>query len=222
VRSTKLSTLLARPLRVFALVIVTSLLMTTQSYASYRAVVYNPMSLSSTTVSTYQNHPVHYFAGWSNRYAQDINSPGETPNAPIYLWGAGWSTAQVKMYPEAPFGWTSYSNPSCTNPIGTEYTMAMVLNLPNGQTAGVGLSHLSSVLYAAGSSVSPGAHVANLSWLSSGGWIYAIVQGLCKGTSSGPHIHVESARTGTTFANGHAGGGSGAPSWDPYWYYDYP
>ena len=221
--SLKLSTRLATSLRVVVLVIVASLVMTTQSYASYRALVYNPMSLSNTTATTYSGHPVQYFAGWTNRFAMDINSPDEYADAPIYLWGAGWSLAQVGTGSpgnNAPMGWTSYSNSNCTTSIGTEYAMGMFLNLPNGQTAGVAVAHLSNYHYGPGYGIAQGALIANESYLSSGGTIYAFVSGSCQASATAPHIHVESARTGTTFANGV--GGTVGPAYNPYWYYDYP
>lgn len=209
---------------VLSLVLGVTLLTGDQVRAAHGATahVYNPMSLSNTVGSTYAGHPVYYFSGWTNRFAIDINSPDESPDAPIWLWGDGsplWSTASVLTGANAPISWTVFANNTgpCLS-VGTEFAMAMALNLSNGQTAGTSISHLSNYHYAAGATVSRGAQTANLSWLSNGRTTYS--NGSCSTlNSTAPHVHVESARTGTTTLN--SWDSASGPSWRPYWYYNY-
>lgn len=214
-----------------ALTLVAMLASTTQAYAA-SATVYNPMKLSNTTGSTYPNHAVYYFSGWTNRFAIDINSSGEYADMPIYLWGADWSTAHVLSGSNAPVGWNNYywNGGVCTlltdgsgNPL-KEYAMAFGLDLSNGgQTAGFAISHLSNYHYAAGAQVSQNTYVANLSYLSNGRDLYSASD--CNAnslTSTAPHIHVESARQGTTSGNGWDQGSCPSCTGYPSWYYVYP
>jgi hypothetical protein len=198
--------------------LITMLVLGTQAFAA-SAHIWNPMSLSNTTASTYPGHPVYYFSGWTNRFAHDLNSPDEYPNASIWGWGTGWTTANVLTGSNQPIAWTVWANN--TGPclvVGTEYAMAFALNLPNGQTAGFSVSHLSNYHYAAGAQFSQGAQIANLSWLSAGRNTYQN-SGCSTLNSTGPHIHAESARTGSTTFN--AIDPISGPSNYPYWYYNY-
>lgn len=196
----------------------------TRALAFSTATIYNPLSLSNTTGTTYPNHPVQFFSGWTNRFAIDITSPDQYADRAIYLWGPGtdWSTAHVltgSAGNNAPISWTAYYNSSCTVVAGTEYAMAVALDLSNGQTAGFSVSHLSNYHYAAGASISQGAQIANLSYLSSSGTLYAYIGGVCQTSATAPHVHVESARTGTTTYNDW--NSVSGPTGDPYWYYNY-
>lgn len=209
---------------------VTALVMSSQALAFSTATIYNPLSLSDTVITNGKaNHAVTFFpVGWTNRFAIDIrtiNGVGMYPDREIYLWGAGWSTANVgtgNSGNNAHVEWTSYSDPSCTvAQTGLEYAVAYLLNLPNGQTAGFSISHLSNYHQAEGALVNQGQQVANLSWHSGSGWSYAWIGGLCQATATAPHVHVESARSGTTTFNDVDPGASGAAG-NPYWYYNYP
>ena len=97
--------------------------------------------------------------------------------------------------------------------------MAFTLVLPNGsQTTGFSISHLAAIFYGAGDNVANGVQVASLSWLSNPGTTYQ--NSSCTTlNSTAPHVHVESARTGTTW-NNDVDPISG-PWWQPYWYYQY-
>lgn len=201
-----------------------------QALASHGATahIYNPMSFSNTIGSTYDGHPVRFFSGWANRFAIDINSPDEYANAPIWFWGDGnpvWSQGTVLTGSpgnNAPLGWPVWAND--TGPclyVGDEYAMALSPDLSNGLTAGFAVSHLSNYHYTAGSGVLRGAQIANLSWLSNGRNTYnaSNCNPLTNLNSTAPHIHVESARTGTTTFN--SWDPASGPSWRPYWYYNY-
>jgi hypothetical protein len=203
-----------------ALALVVMLVNSTQAYAAV-ASIYNPMSLSNTTASTYAGHPVTFFVGWQNRFAEDLNSPDETPDGPIWMWGDAWSTAVVLSGSDAPKAWATYRwiGGVCTY-VGQEYAMALALNLPNGQTAGFSVSHLSNYHYGPGATVQQGAQIANESWLSAAGSTY--YGSTCDEstlTATAPHIHAESARTGSTTTN-DIDPVSG-PAYYPYWYYVY-
>lgn len=181
--------------------------------------VNNPMSMSNTTAGP--PHSVYYFVGWTNRFSSDLNSPDEYPDAPIYLFGSGWSTAMNLTGSNAPLPenvW-AWVGGTCTQ-VGTEYANAFALNLSNGQTAGFAIGHLSNYHVASGSNASNGQQVANLSWLSNGRTTYKT--SACSSTSvnsTAPHIHAESARTGSTSNN--ALDPVSGPSYYPYWYYVY-
>jgi len=207
-------------LTTLVLAIVVTLTMTTQAYAA-DALVYNPLQMLNSTVSTYSGHPVRFFAGWTNPFAMDLNSPGEYADAPVYLAGSGWSTAIVKTGPDAPFGWNTYRwiGGVCTW-VGVEYAWPVTLVLPNGsQTAGFAIAHLSDYYYGAGTNVSQGSQIGTLSFLSSPGTAYSDTA--CTSvTATAPHLHIESARTGTT-SNNDVDPISTA-WWQPYWYYQYP
>jgi hypothetical protein len=209
--------------------VVTALVISTQALAFSTATIYNPLSLSNTMISNDRvNHAVTFFPGWTNRFAIDIrtaNGVDMYPDREIYLWGAGWSTANVGTGSpgnNAHVQWTSYSDPSCTVvQLGWEYAVGYFLNLSNGQTAAFSISHLSNYHQGEGVQVSQGQQVANLSWHSGSGWSYAWIGGLCQPTATAPHVHVESARSGTTTFNDVDPGGSGAAG-NPYWYYNFP
>ena len=183
------------------------LVVSSQAFGFSTATIYNPLSLSNTVITQGRSgHAVTYFSGWTNRFAIDIASPDQYADREIYLWGVGWSTANVGAGSpgnNAHVAWTSYSDSNCTvAQAGTEYAVGFMLNLPNGQTAGFSISHLSNYHYAEGALVNQGAQVANLSWHASGGATYAKdVNNVCFLTATAPHVHVESARTGTTTLN---------------------
>lgn len=210
-----------------ALAIVATLTMSTQALGFSTATVYNPLSLSNTVITQGRvGHAVTYFQGWTTPFAIDIASNEQYADREIYLWGVGWSTANVGTGSpgnNAPATWDTYSNTTCTSKIGVEHAIGFLLNLPNGQTAGFSVSHLSNYHYVAGAQVNQGAQVANLSWLSASGPIYAIraQDGVCIRTASAPHVHVESARRGTTTFNDVDPGATGAAG-NPYWYWNYP
>lgn len=211
----------------FTLVLV--LVTSTQSLGFSTATIYNPLSLSNSTVGTYDPHPVYYFQdpGWSGQFAEDLTAPGMSADAPLYMWGANWGSAGVLGWsgsPNPPISWPSYAviNGICQVD-GTERAIAFALNLPNGPSAGFSMSHLSkNDYYAPGATLLQGAQVGNLSWLAAGG-VRQYSTSACDDphlTSTGPHVHVESARSGTTTYN-DVDPVSG-PAGDPYWYYNYP
>lgn len=210
-------------LTTLVLSLVVTLTMTTQAYAA-DALIYNPFQMLNSSTSTYDNHPVTYFLGWANRFARDLNSLGEYADAPVYLAGSGWSTAIVKTGADGVKFWPVYRETSPGSGVcqwvGDEYAFAVTLVLPNGsQTAGFSLSHLSGYGYGDGQSISNGAHVANLSWLSYPGRTYHFASCTSENASA-PHLHIESARTGTTFNNDVDP--ISTAWWQPYWYYQYP
>jgi hypothetical protein len=209
-------------LTTLVLAIVVMLTMTTQAYAA-DALVYNPLQMLNSSVGTYPGHPVRFFAGWTNPFAMDLNSLGEYANAPVYLAGSGWSTAIVKTGPDAPFGWDTYRviGGACTW-VGVEHAWPVTLALPNGnQTAGFAISHLSGYSYGPGATVPQGVQIGTLSFLSSSSPVYSHPS--CAEqymTATNPHLHIESARTGTTFNNDVDP--INQQWWQPYWYYQYP
>jgi hypothetical protein len=229
----RMPSLPSRALRIaicaLAFTLVACLVTSTQAYAAGTATVYNPLSLSNTVVTNDRvGHAVTFFQNWTNRFAIDIATSPESimyPDREVYLWGVGWSTANVGTGVagnNAHVGWTSYSDSACTVARGTEYAVGYLLNLPNGQSAGFSISHLSNYHQAEGALVSQGQQVGNLSWLSrTYGPQYALdINSVCFQTATAPHLHIESARTGTTTYNDvdPATGPSGSPSW----YYNYP
>jgi hypothetical protein len=216
-------------LSAFVVSMITALLIATQALAFSTATIYNPLSLSNTIITNGKaNHAVTFFPGWTNRFAIDIRTSGGVdmyPDREIYLWGVGWSTANVGTGSpgnNAHVQWFSYSDSSCTAvQTGLEYAVGYFLNLSNGQTAAFSISHLSNYHQGEGAQVNQGQQVANLSWHSGSGWSYALINGICQVTATAPHVHVESARSGTTTFNDVDPGGSGAAG-NPYWYYNYP
>lgn len=201
-----------------ALTLVAMIVMSTQALAA-TSHVYNPMSLSNTTASTYTGHPVFYFSGWSSRAAYDLNSPDEYNDAPIWGWGVGWSSAQVMTGANAPVKWAVYRIIGTCTFIGYEYAMAYVLDTPSN--AGHSVSHLSNYHYAAGASFAQGAQIANLSGLGDQSYYtYQDASCITLNTEGGKHIHAESAHLApVTFSSIDPVSG---PSWAPYWYYNYP
>lgn len=208
------------------LTLVATLVSSTQAFAA-TATIYNPLSLSNTVITQDRvNHAVTFFSGWSNRFAIDIASSGQYANREIYLWGVGWSTAHVLTGTpgnNAHVAWTPYTDSTCqTSSGGTEYAVAYGLDLSNGgETAGLSISHLSNYHQAEGASVTQGWQVANLSWLSNGQTLWAVIGGVCQLSATAPHVHVESARNGTTTFNDVDPGSTGASGY-PSWYYNYP
>lgn len=214
--------------RVVATVVITLVAMlvtSTQAFAA-TAHIYNPMSLSNTVASTYGGHPITYFSGWLGRDVRDLNSPDEYADAPIYGYGAGWSTANVLGSPNGPIPWMVYRiiNNVCTAR-QNEYAIAFALNLSGGQVAGYSVSHLSNYHYAVGAPNGPvfnqGAQIANFSILGNESYL-TFSNNTCtvKNTEGGAHIHAEWAhKSPVTFSAIDPVSG---PSNYPYWYYNYP
>jgi hypothetical protein len=209
--------------------LVACLVTSTQAYAAGTATIYNPLSLSNTVVTGDRyGHAVTFFQTWQNRFAIDIATNPESimyPDREVYLWGVGWSTANVgtgNPGNNAHVRWDSYSDSACTVADGVEFAVGYLLNLPNGQSAGFSISHLSNYHQAEGALVYQGQQVANLSWLSRwyGPQYAKDIYSVCYQTATAPHLHIESARTGTTTYNDvdPATGPAGSPSW----YYNYP
>lgn len=207
-------------LAIVVTLVVTTIATTPASATHLAAQVYNPMSFSNTT--TGPRHGVHYFVGWTNRFSNDINSLDEYRDAPIWLWGStDWPSAKVLTGSDAPLPETVFAfSPGCRE-VGTEYSMAMALNLPapTGQTAGFAVGHLSNYHYAAGATAPRGAQIGNLSWLAIDyGTLYK--NSTCSTLHSDfPHIHAESARKSPVTYNDQDP--ISGPSYWPYWYWVY-
>lgn len=204
-----------------AITIIVMLVSSTQAFAA-TAHIYNPLSLSNTTASTYPGHPITFFGGWDSRDVFDLNSPDEYADAPIYGWGVGWSTATILSGANKPIPWRVYRliNSVCTFR-EWEFAIAFGLNLPGGQVAGYSVSHLSNYHIAEGQSFNQGQQIANLSGLGDESWeTYANDTCTQINTQGGKHIHAEKAhKSPITFSSLDPVTG---PSNVPYVYYNYP